>query len=158
MNSPPTLRPVDSSDKDFLLELVASTHEDLAIFDRVMSALLVRLQYEAQLSDYRRRFPRMEQSIVLADGKPAGRLYVARQPNQILLLDISLLPAFRRRQIGRCLLTRLKEECARTGVPLRLHVLQESPARALYERLGFQAGAVEGMYQAMEWNPQLSKE
>ena len=156
-----SLRAVTSSDQDFLLALVDSTREDMSMLDRTLRGMLVRMQHEAQVTDYRRRFPRLEQNLVLADGAPAGRLYVARGGGEIRLVDISLLPAFRRQRIGASLLARLQDESRQSGLPLRLHVLLGSPALKLYQRLGFQPGAVEGLYQAMEWHPQsknLSKD
>jgi len=158
MNGQTALRPVSASDQDFLLELVTGTREDLALLDPAIRNMLVRMQYEAQLSDYHRRFPTMEESIVLADGVPAGRMIVARRPSEIRLLDIGLLPAFRRRRIGSSLLARLQDESAAAGLPLRLHVLQGNPAAGLYQRLGFQPGTKEGLYLAMEWHPILLKE
>jgi len=158
MTGQPTLRPVDAGDRAFLLELVASTREDLALLDRAVSTMLVRMQFEAQLSDYRRRFPGMEESIVLADGVAAGRLYLARGRDEIRLVDISLLPAFRRRRIGSTLLGRLQEQSVNAGLPLRLHVLQGNRAATLYRRFGFQPGEAQGMYLAMEWHPILLKE
>lgn len=156
-----SLRAVTSSDQDFLLALVDSTREDMAVLDRTLRGMLVRMQHDAQVTDYRRRFPRLEQNVVLADGAPAGRLYVARSGGEIRLVDISLLPAYRRQRIGASLLARLQDESRLSGLPLRLHVLQSSPAVKLYRRLGFQPRAVDGLYQAMEWTPQhpnLAKE
>jgi ribosomal protein S18 acetylase RimI-like enzyme len=153
MNIELTLRPAEAGDQEFLLALVESTREDLAILDRSTRAMLVRMQYDAQLSNYRGRFAGMEECIVMADDELAGRLYIARNRYEIRLMDISLMPAFRQRGIGGRLLARLQEESRQTGLPLRLHVLQSNPAGALYRRLGFQAGETDGMRLAMEWNP-----
>lgn len=158
MNIQLTLRPVEAGDQDFLLALVESTREDLAMLDRTVKAMLVRMQYEAQVSDYRGRFAALEESIVLADDQLAGRVYIARNRDEIRLVDISLLPTFRRRGIGGSLLAWLQEESQLAGLPLRLHVLQGNPAGALYRRLGFQPCEADGMYLAMEWHPILLKE
>jgi len=133
-----TLRRAEASDQDFLLALVESTREDLALLDHTVKAMLVRMQYDAQLSEYRRRFPGLEESIVLVGSASAGRLYVARSSEEIRIVDISLLPQFRGQG--------------------RLHVWQDNPAGALYRRLGFQPGEPDGMYLAMEWHPILLKE
>ncbi|SFG80712.1 Acetyltransferase (GNAT) family protein [Duganella sp. CF458] len=158
MSSHLTLRPVEAGDHAFLLALVDSTRGDLAVLDHSVKAMLVRLQYEAQLTDYRRRFPYMEESVVLADGVAAGRLYVACSHDEIRLVDISLLPGFRGQGIGYRLLARLQDRSQRAGLPLHLHVLQDNPAGALYRRLGFQPGETDGLYIAMEWHPILLKE
>lgn len=158
MDSQLILQPVEAGDQAFLLALVESTREDLAILDRAVRAMLVRMQYEAQISDYRRRFPNLEEKLVLADGAPAGRLMVARSRDEIRVLDISLLAAFRGQGIGCRLLAMLQDESRLSGRPLRLHVLQGNPAGELYRRLGFLPGVAEGMHLAMEWQPILLKE
>jgi len=150
-----TLRPVNDSDQPFLLDLLASTRPELSLLEGPAREMMLRLQYNAQLTHYRRQFPAMEANVVLADGVPAGRLYLARSATEIRLIDISLLPAFRRQRIGGSLLAGLQEESARTGVPLRLHVLSGNQAQALYQRLGFLARPEGGMYRQMEWNPTL---
>lgn len=152
------LRPAKASDQDFLLALVDSTREDLAILDHAVRAPLVRMQYKAQLTDYRRRFPSLDESIVLVGSAAAGRLYLARSREEIRLVDISLLPQSRGQGNGTRLLLRLQDESHESGLPLRLHVLPANPARALYRRLGFQPGETDGMYLAMEWHPILLKE
>ena len=53
-----SLRAVTSGDQPFLLALVDSTREDLGVLDRTLRGMLVRMQHDAQASDYRRRFPR----------------------------------------------------------------------------------------------------
>lgn len=153
-----TLRRAEASDQDFLLALVESTREDLALLDHTVKTMLVRMQYDAQLSEYRRRFPGLEESIVLVGSASAGRLYVARSNEEIRIVDISLLPPFRGQGIGSRLLLRLQDESHQSGLPLRLHVWQGNPAGALYRRLGFQPGEPDGMYLAMEWHPILLKE
>lgn len=48
-----------------------------------------------------------------------------------------LAPHLQGKGIGSGVLRRLLERCDRTGLPVRLNVLQGSPARRLYERHGF---------------------
>ena len=158
MDSQLTLRPVEAGDQAFLLALVDSTRGDLAILDGAVRAMLLRMQYDAQRTDYRRRFPNLEESVVQADGVPAGRLIVARKADEIRLVDIGLLPAFRGQGLGSRLLAMLQNESRQSGRPLRLHVLQGNPAGELYRRFGFQPGETGGMHLAMEWQPILLKE
>jgi ribosomal protein S18 acetylase RimI-like enzyme len=158
MDSQLTLRPVEAGDQAFLLALVESTREDLSILDGTVRAMLLRMQYDAQRTDYRRRFPNLEESVVQADGVPVGRLLVSRKADELRLVDIGLLPAFRGQGLGRRLLAMLQDESRQSCRPLRLHVLQGNPAGKLYRRLGFQPGETEGMHLAMEWQPILLKE
>ena len=149
-----TLRPVTPDDTDFVLELYASTRGDLADMqcDAVTRAQLIRMQCHAQQQHYRAAYPRAEVSLVLdAEGRRVGRIYVDRSPHEIRLVDISLLPQYRRRGIGQKLLQALMEEGERAGLPVRLSVMAGNPAGQLYQRLGFAPGLMRGAHQQMEW-------
>jgi ribosomal protein S18 acetylase RimI-like enzyme len=75
---------------------------------------------------------------------------VARWPEELRVVDIALLPEFRRRGIGTGLLRALLEEEAGRGLPVRIHVERFSPALALYERLGFRLLEDRGVYLFLE--------
>ncbi len=155
-----SLRPVTPADDAFLFELYVSTREDIAALglgDARRTALL-HVQFVAQRNGYRLRFPNAEHQVVLVNGQQVGRLWVAREPGELRLVDISLLPAHRNTGLGTSLLRSLQEEAALAGKPLRLSVARESPARRLYERLGFiltpgAAVNTTGPHVTLEWNP-----
>jgi ribosomal protein S18 acetylase RimI-like enzyme len=84
--------------------------------------------------------------VILVGGEPAGRLYVARWPEELRIVDIALLPAFRGRGIGTGLLRSLMEEADAADRPLTIHVEAGNPARSLYERLGFEVAEDRGVY------------
>lgn len=155
-----SLRPVTPADDAFLFDLYASTREDIAALglgDARRTALL-QVQWMAQRNSYRLRFPTAEHQVVLVDGQQVGRLWVAREPGELRLVDISLLPAHRNTGLGTSLLRSLQEEAALSGKPLRLSVARESPARRLYQRLGFvltpgAAANTTGTHLTLEWTP-----
>ena len=89
--------------------------------------------------------------VILVFGQPAGRLYVAREEDEIRIVDIALLPDYCNRGIGTTLLRGLQSEAAAAGKPLRIHVERFNPALRLYERLGFHPIADRGVYLFMEW-------
>jgi ribosomal protein S18 acetylase RimI-like enzyme len=154
-----TLRPVTPADQPFLLALFASTRDDLAQLDADAATLqqLLQMQCSAQQRHYARHYPHAQGSLVLAqDGTPIGQLLVERSVRQILLVDISLLPASRRRGIGTQLVRALMEECSLQAIPLRLNVALGNPAARLYGRLGFMAHDLQGMHQCMEWRARQS--
>ena len=91
--------------------------------------------------------------MILAGDEPAGRLYVARWEDEIRIVDIALLPAFRGRGIGGALLGDLIAEADAAGKPLSIHVEQNNPARSLYERLGFEEAGEFGVYVLMKRAP-----
>jgi ribosomal protein S18 acetylase RimI-like enzyme len=151
-----TLRPARPEDRERLLAIYASTRADELApvpWTEEQKASFLRMQFEAQDTDYRRNYPDAEYSVVEVDGSLAGRLYVHRRPDEIRLIDIALLPAFRGRGIGTGLLTRLFDEAASRDVPITIHVEISNPARSLYERLGFVAEGEQGLYVLMRWTP-----
>ena len=81
-----------------------------------------------------------------------GRLYVARWPTEIRIVDIALLPEHRNRGTGSALLAGLMEEAATAVKPLTIHVERFNPALGLYQRLGFSAVADEGVYLLLRWS------
>ncbi|HZI18132.1 MAG TPA: GNAT family N-acetyltransferase [Pyrinomonadaceae bacterium] len=151
-----TLRPVEASDEEFLVEVYASTREEelsQVEWPEGRREQFVRWQAAMQRREYESRYPDGEYSVILLDGRPAGRLWVGRDAEQIRLLDIALLPEFQNRGAGTALLGLLTEEARRTGKALRhmIFVLNED-ARRFYERLGFEVTEViNGAYLHMEW-------
>ncbi len=91
--------------------------------------------------------------MILAEGRPAGRLYVARWPGEICIVDIALLPERRNRGIGTKLLEDLICESEASAKPSSIHVERFNPALRLYARLGFEVAEDEGVYFLMERPP-----
>jgi ribosomal protein S18 acetylase RimI-like enzyme len=150
-----TLRPVDVADAELLFRIFASTREQqlaLAGLPSGQIEALLRMQFLAQDQQYRATHPGAEDSVIVVDGHPAGRLWVARDGDGIRLLDIALLPEHRGRGIGTALIRRLQDEAAAAGLPLRLHVARTNPATSLYLRLGFHPDGGDDVYQAMAWS------
>jgi len=148
------LRPATAEDREFLFGVFASTR------DQEMAAVpwtpeqkdvFLRMQFQAQDQYYRAQYPGSEFLVILAPDGPAGRLYVYHSEQEILLLDISLLPAYRKRGLGTRLLQDLQAESRTAGKPLRIHVERMNPALTLYERLGFRRIEDQGVYWYMEW-------
>jgi ribosomal protein S18 acetylase RimI-like enzyme len=149
-----TLRPIREEDEEFLFRLYASTREDelagVSWSDETRAAFL-RQQFAAQRAGYAETYAGATFDLVLANEVPAGRLYVARWPREVRLVDISFLPAYRRLGLGTRLIRRLQDEAAASGSTLTIHVEMFNPALRLYQRLGFTAVATDGPYWFMEW-------
>lgn len=154
-----SLRPVTPGDDAFLFELYVSTRPDIAALGlaEAQREALLRMQWLAQRHGYQARYPHGEHQLVLVAGRAVGRLWVARAPGELRVVDLSLLPAHRGTGLGTELLRALQREAAAGGLPLRLSVARDNPARRLYARLGF--GAVGGSevgeepYLTLEWSP-----
>ena len=149
-----TLRPIRPEDGPFLLRVYASTREpELATveWDAAQKAAFVRMQFDAQHAYYQEHYAGAAFDVIVVDGQPAGRLYVAREDDEMRIIDIALLPDYCDRGIGTMLLRGLQSEAAAAGKPLRIHVERFNPALRLYERLGFNPIADRGVYLFMEW-------
>ncbi len=88
--------------------------------------------------------------VVLVDGEPAGRLIVARWPEELRVVDIALLPEFRGHGIGESLMREVIEEAEERGVKASIHVERFNPAQRLYTRLGFRMVSETGVYLLLE--------
>jgi ribosomal protein S18 acetylase RimI-like enzyme len=149
-----SLRPETAEDMGFLRALYASTRADemsWVPWPEEQKREFLDMQFSAQHVYYRDQFSDAEFSVILVDGSPAGRIYVHRRPDEISLVDIALVPELRNGGLGTTLIRELLAESERTGIPLRIHVEHQNPARRLYERLGFRAIADLGVYLHMEW-------
>ena len=153
-----TLRPIVPGDRSFLLAVYASTRElELAAveWDAAQKTAFVQMQFDAQHAYYQEHYAGAAFDIVLVNGQRAGRLYVAREEDEIRIVDIALLPEYCNRGVGTTLLRGLQSEAAAAGQPLRIHVERFNPALRLYERLGFTFIADRGVYLFMEWRARL---
>jgi GNAT superfamily N-acetyltransferase len=75
--------------------------------------------------------------IIELDGVFAGCVALRQAEDCRWLEQFYLVPQFQGQGLGNAVLTALLEECDAARMPVRLDVLQQSPARRLYERHGF---------------------
>jgi GNAT superfamily N-acetyltransferase len=122
-------------------------------WDEGQRQAFLTMQFHAQDRYYREKFSDAAFLIVLCHGRPAGRLYVHRGAEEILIVDIALLPDYRGRGIGGALLGDLLAEADRAGKPVRIHVEHANPALRLYQRLGFVRVGDTGVYHLLERLP-----
>ena len=76
-------------------------------------------------------------SVIMVGKVDVGIMCVERQPHEIHLHMLCLLPGYQARGIGGSLVSALQREAAARCVPLRLNVLKANSAKHFYERLGF---------------------
>ncbi len=149
-------RPISDGDLNCLEKIYASTrHEELKVLpwtDSEKEAFL-QMQFQAQHQYYQDQFKEAEYLMILMENCPIGRLYIDRRQDEIRLIDIALLPAYRNQRIGSMLLQQILDEGQDSQKPVRIHVEQNNRALGLYQRLGFQKNSVNGVYFLMEWLP-----
>jgi ribosomal protein S18 acetylase RimI-like enzyme len=149
-----TQRPIEPADEPLLYQLYASTRaEELSRvpWSPAEKAAFVRMQFDAQHRHYQEHYAHASFDIVLVDGEPAGRLYVDRGRDEIRLIEITMLPAWRNRGLGSGLILALQREAEASGAALTIHVERFNPALRLYERLGFVMIEERGPYLFLEW-------
>jgi ribosomal protein S18 acetylase RimI-like enzyme len=151
-----TLRDVLPEDESFLFEVYASTRaQEMAAvpWDDEQRKAFLTMQFVAQHSHYREKFPDATYSVILRDDLPIGRLYVLREQDEIQVLDITVLPEYRNSGAGTSLLRNLIQEAANLEKRVLIYVETFNPSLRLFERLGFKSIAEEGFNFMMEWRP-----
>jgi ribosomal protein S18 acetylase RimI-like enzyme len=144
------VRPAAADDESFLRQLFASTREaEFGLLPEPQREALMTMQFNLQSQQYNAGYPQAEQSIILLDDSPIGRLFVDESDREITLVDIALLPEYRKQGIGTYLLEQLLTRATQADKAVRLHVFKSNPAQGLYERLGFATIGEDGMYLEM---------
>ncbi|MHA7632843.1 GNAT family N-acetyltransferase [Corallococcus sp. M7] len=136
----PRLRPVTPADDAFLFALYVSTRaRELAAWGLppAQAEPFLRMQYQAQARHYAATHPQEGHAIIEVEGAPVGRQWLVRTAEELLLVDVALLPEHQGRGLGTQLLKAIQAEAALSRVPARLHVTRDNPALRLYTRHGF---------------------
>ena len=156
MAQPPgiTLRVATAADETVLLTLFAVTRQfDLSAWPPTLQESFLQMQFVAQSAHYRSAFPNAQDSLVLASGTPAGRIYLDRQEATIHILDFALLPEYRHRGIGRSIISGLQSEAKSVGKILSGHVANTNAAQQFWQRMGFQITPQDQIYSEISWTP-----
>jgi ribosomal protein S18 acetylase RimI-like enzyme len=149
-------RPAQPEDEPLLLEVYASTRADelnLVPWTAEEKQAFIQMQFTAQRQSYAQQFPQAQWQVIMSEGVPIGRLIVDRAADEILIMDIALLPQYRNHGIGTALMCDLLAEARQTRRRVRLHVEFYNPAQHLYERLGFIKIGEVGVYFELVWQP-----
>lgn len=135
------LRPIADGDLEFLFRVYASARAEektqLGWPDDQWNAFL-HMQFNLQHEQYMRNYVQPSFDIIMLGNQPAGRFYIDRQAQEIRLIDIIVLPEFRRKGIAAQLIGDLLQEAEETGVSVSLHVEKSNPILAYYRSLGFE--------------------
>lgn len=119
-------------------------------------AAFLRSQFDLQDAQYRRLYPGAEFLVVESGGVRAGRLYLCQFADRLQLMDIALLHPYRGKGIGTALMRQVQQRAEGLGLPVRLYVERDNPARRLHVRLGFRPIGEHGLYELMEWQSPAS--
>lgn len=150
------LRPEAKNDSTFLEALHRLTRPDLLQLGlpQTLHDGMVKMQFKAQRSGYRRQFPDAENHIVEKSGEAVGSLIKHVGETAIRLNYIALLPAARGKGYGRRLVAAMQQEAMASGKALRLAVDPLNvPVCTLYLSLGIRIEHKDGATLEMRWQP-----
>jgi ribosomal protein S18 acetylase RimI-like enzyme len=148
-----TLRPVQPKDHDFLFRVYRSTRlQEVAAWglSATDGEAFIRQQFAARQQHYGLHYAGAEWMIIQFDAAGVGQMIAQWSKDELLLVDIALLPDYRNRGIGSHIMRDLQKQAAEKALPIRLHALGEGEIR-FYERLGFRGVRTKGPHLLMEW-------
>ncbi|MES2796825.1 MAG: GNAT family N-acetyltransferase [Bacteroidota bacterium] len=155
-----SLRPLEERDWSFLKKVYASTRENemkmLSHWTAEMIEAFVNQQFEAQHFHYQKFYIGADFWVIYKDDLPIGRLYFHEnhEENNSRIIDISILPEYRNKGIGRKILTDILSQAQRENKKVSIHVEAFNPAMKLYESLGFEKiSETNGVNFLFEWKP-----
>jgi ribosomal protein S18 acetylase RimI-like enzyme len=130
--SPFELRAATPADAQFLFALHRATMRE------VIEGTWGPWNEAWQRAHFASRFHPPGVSVITAEGRDVGTLWLDRGPAEIYVVEIQVAPEMQGRGIGSAVLRRVLAEGAASARPVTLQVLRVNVrARRLYERLGF---------------------
>jgi ribosomal protein S18 acetylase RimI-like enzyme len=154
------LRAIYEEDLPRLFEIYASTRaEELVLvpdWPEEQKMAFLSQQFAAQHQYYQEFYKGAEFQVIELEQEVVGRLYVhwLYSPQEVRIMDVALLPAYRGRGIGSALIKAVQQKGAEMGKTVTIHVEYNNPALQLYQRLGFQKiGEFNTVYYLLEWKP-----
>lgn len=154
------LQPITDNDLPLLFEIYASTRQEememVHHWSQQEKQAFLQQQFVAQHQYYKDRYTGATFAMIYWKNKPAGRWYVHPHfaHDEIRIMDIALLPAFRNKGIGSTLINNLLQQAQEKGKRVTIHVEFNNPAQRLYHRLGFsKIGEFNSVYHLLQWLP-----
>ncbi len=105
----------------------------------------LRAQFNAQHDAYQETYRGGDFLVILRNGRPIGRLYLARWEREIRIVDIALLPEYRNAGIGSDILKDILAEGAPGGKRAGIHVEMFNPALTLLNGWVSQTAGARGL-------------
>jgi len=114
------VRPALPQDEIFLYELYSAVRAPefaLAPVTPAQKEHLMRMQFRGQMSSYAQMFPNSCCHVVMLDGNPAGRLWVAMLESEYHLVDIAVHPDLQSKASAPCSSSGCSRKPRRPGSP-----------------------------------------
>jgi ribosomal protein S18 acetylase RimI-like enzyme len=149
------VRPALPQDETFLYDLYSAVRGpefELAPIPAAQKEQIIRMQFRAQMAAYSHMYPNSCYHVVLLDGNPVGRLWMARGDGELQLVDIAVHPKLQSKGIGTVLVQRLQQEAAKARLPIRCCVFRFNPGSLrFHRRLGFSIVREDQTHYYLEW-------
>ena len=141
------------SDEKFLRALYSTTRTDVkfSALPPEQKQQFINMQFDAQRYHYRTQFQNVDFWIVKQNGRSVGRLYLSETPEELRVIDISLVPECRRKGIGSRLLRSIQIDAGSRKLPVTLHAEKHGGTKPFYERLGFEVVEEKKTHYFMKW-------
>jgi ribosomal protein S18 acetylase RimI-like enzyme len=151
------VRPALPQDEIFLYDLYSAVRGpefELAPIPAAQIQQIIRMQFQAQMAAYAHMYPNSCYHLVLLDGKPVGRLWVAPGDAELHLVDIAVHPNLQSKGLGTVLVQRVQQEAAKARLPIRCCVFRFNPGSLrFHRRLGFSVVREDQTHLYLEWRP-----
>lgn len=121
----------EESDRDFIWSAYSSAYQK--VVERQFGVWEGRLQKSA----FDEKWHQGGFEIIALNGNCVGAVWVTNEGDFFQLRDIFLAPEYQGQGIGTQVVREELEKARAANMPVRLRVLKQSRAIALYERLGF---------------------
>ena len=150
------LRPATDYDREFLLRVYEASRDielSMVPWDEAMKRKFIEHQFDAQLSHYSTEYPAARHDVItlMDTGEPVGRLYVNRTPEQISVLDFTVLPEFRGRGIGSSIVEELTREALASRRRVQIYVETFNPSKQFFIDRGFAEKEADGINIRFVW-------
>jgi ribosomal protein S18 acetylase RimI-like enzyme len=131
------LRSASASDRDFLYALHGTTMRE--VIEKTWG-----WDETWQRTDFERRLAAYMVSIIEAEDRAVGSLWLEWKQDSLYIHEVQILPEFQGKGLGTAVVQCVLEQGARRTLPVTLSVVPANPrAKRLYERLGFEVTSVE---------------
>ncbi len=151
-----TRRQIEAEDEAAVFEIFAATQGgkfQQAGLPSTLIAQLLQQQYCAQQAQYRQQYPEAHYELIFLGEVPVGYLYTDCSGQGMRLIDIALLPASRGQGIGSQVVSDLIRQANVSGKRIDAHVAIGNPAWDLWQRLGFECVADDGVHRTIVRQP-----
>ena len=151
---PIALRPVTDADHEFLLRVYEASREielSMTGWNAEQRRAFVKHQYTAQDAHYREHYVGASFEIIMYEGESVGRLYVHRGDEETEILDITVLPEYRKRGIATSLVREITDEAAAANHSVSIYIESFSPSQKLFSELGFAAAGGDDIVRRFQW-------